>query len=303
MTAEQPISRTAKIIGVLESLVLIEVDENTSLMKNELGYVCVGNERLKAEVLRVRRRTADMQVFEDTRGVKVGDTVELTGEMLSAVLGPGLLGQVFDGLLNPLHTLADKYGFFLPRGITMPPLDPEKKWHFEPGVAVGARVSPGGAIGTVPEGQFKHKIMVPFNEPEPVEITWIRGGNLQVEDVIARYKTSKGTELEMTMSQRWAVRNRCRKALSAVTMLNAFIPLSQLPQQPVLLILFSPLPKAARAVFPVHLVQEKPSYKVLSPVFRRLILSLSLPVGKEPVKWLKRLPNIPKLLTLAREGL
>ncbi len=213
MTAEQPISRTAKIIGVLESLVLIEVDENTSLMKNELGYVCVGNERLKAEVLRVRRRTADMQVFEDTRGVKVGDTVELTGEMLSAVLGPGLLGQVFDGLLNPLHTLADKYGFFLPRGITMPPLDPDKKWHFEPGVAVGARVSPGGAIGTVPEGQFKHKIMVPFNEPEPVEITWIRGGNLQVEDVIARYKTSKGAELEMTMSQRWAVRKPMPESL------------------------------------------------------------------------------------------
>ena len=114
MTAEQPVSRTAKIIGVKESLVLIEVDENTSLMKNELGYICVGDERLKAEVLRVRRRTADMQVFEDTRGVRVGDTVELTGEMLAAVLGPGLLGQVFDGLLNPLHALAGKYGFFFP---------------------------------------------------------------------------------------------------------------------------------------------------------------------------------------------
>ena len=137
MTAEQPVSRTAKIIGVKESLVLIEVDENTSLMKNELGYICVGDERLKAEVLRVRRRTADMQVFEDTRGVRVGDTVELTGEMLSAVLGPGLLGQVFDGLLNPLHALAGKYGFFLPRGVTVPALDLDKKWHFEPGVAVG----------------------------------------------------------------------------------------------------------------------------------------------------------------------
>ena len=163
MTAEQPVSRTAKIIGVKESLVLIEVDENTSLMKNELGYICVGDERLKAEVLRIRRRTADMQVFEDTRGVRVGDTVELTGEMLSAVLGPGLLGQVFDGLLNPLHALADKYGFFLPRGVTVPALDQDKKWHFEPGVAVGTRVSPGGVVGTVPEGEFKHKIMIPFN--------------------------------------------------------------------------------------------------------------------------------------------
>ena len=213
MTAEQPVSRTAKIIGVKESLVLIEVDENTSLMKNELGYICVGDERLKAEVLRVRGPTADMQVFEDTRGVRVGDTVELTGEMLSAVLGPGLLGQVFDGLLNPLHTMAGKYGFFLPRGITIPPLDLEKKWDFEPSVAVGDRVSPGGVIGTVPEGAFKHKIMVPFNEPEPVEITWIRGGNLGVEEVVARYKSSKGIELEMTLSQRWPVRKPMPEAL------------------------------------------------------------------------------------------
>ncbi|MEI6269310.1 MAG: V-type ATP synthase subunit A [Methylococcaceae bacterium] len=213
MTAEQPLSRTARIIGVKESLVLIEVDDNTSLMKNELGYICVGDERLKAEVLRVRRRTADMQVFEDTRGVRVGDTVELTGEMLSADLGPGLLGQVFDGLLNPLHALADKYGFFLPRGVTIPPLDLNKKWLFEPGVAMGARVSPGGVIGTVPEGQFKHKIMVPFNEPEPVEITWIRGGNLGIEEVVARYKTNKGSELEMTLSQRWPVRKPMPEAL------------------------------------------------------------------------------------------
>ena len=112
MTAEQPVSRTAKIIGVKESLVLIEVDENTPIMKNELGYVCVGDERLKAEVLRVRRRTADMQVFEDTRGVRIGDTVELTGEMLSAVLGPGLLGQVFDGLLNPVTCHCRQIWFF-----------------------------------------------------------------------------------------------------------------------------------------------------------------------------------------------
>jgi len=206
MTAEQPVVRTAKIIGVKESLVLIEVDENTSIMKNELGYICVGDERLKAEVLRVRRRTADMQVFEDTRGVRVGDSVELTGEMLSAVLGPGLLGQVFDGLLNPLHALSDKYGFFLPRGVTIAPLDLDKTWAFEPRVAVGDRVAPGGVIGTVPEGEFRHKIMVPFNLPEAVEITWIRGGDVGVDDVVARYQIGNGNEQEMTMSQRWPVR-------------------------------------------------------------------------------------------------
>lgn len=213
MTAEQPVFRAAKIIGVKESLVLIEVDENTSIMKNELGYICVGDERLKAEVLRVRRRTADMQVFEDTRGVRVGDRVELTGEMLSAVLGPGLLGQVFDGLLNPLHALADKYGFFLPRGVTIPSLDLDKKWAFEPCVTAGDRVKPGGVIGTVPEGEFRHKIMVPFNLPEAVEITWIRGGNLGVEEVVARYRSSKGKEKELTLSQRWPVRKPIPEAL------------------------------------------------------------------------------------------
>jgi V/A-type H+-transporting ATPase subunit A len=77
--------------------------------------VCVGDERLKAEVLRIRGRTADMQVFEDTSGVRVGDRVEMTGEMLSATLGPGLLGRVFDGLQNPLAALAEQHGFFLPR--------------------------------------------------------------------------------------------------------------------------------------------------------------------------------------------
>lgn len=106
------IKRTAKVIGVKESLVYIKVDADTSLMKNELAFIHVGEERLKAEVLRVRHSTADMQVFEDTSGVCVGDTVELTGEMLSATLGPGLLGQVFDGLLNPLHVLADNTVFF-----------------------------------------------------------------------------------------------------------------------------------------------------------------------------------------------
>jgi len=112
-----------------------------------------------------------------------------------------------------LHALADKYGFFLPRGVTVPALDLDKKWHFEPGVAVGSRVSPGGVVGTVPEGEFKHKIMIPFNEPEPVEITWIRGGSLGLQDVIARYKNSKGTELDLTLSQRWPVRKSMPEAL------------------------------------------------------------------------------------------
>lgn len=214
MSAEVSAQRLAKVIGVKESLVLIEVDETTPIMKNEVGFICLPSDRaenrveqrLKAEVLRIRGRTADMQVFEDTRGVRVGDKVELSGEMLPVVLGPGLLGQVFDGLLNPLNTLAKEYGFFLPRGATVPSLDADKKWPFTPEAAIGAKLPPGGVLGSVPEGPFAHKIMVPFNEPEPVEITWVRSGSVTVNEAVARYKNTSGIEREVTLSQRWPVR-------------------------------------------------------------------------------------------------
>jgi V/A-type H+-transporting ATPase subunit A len=101
-TTNATTANTATVVQVRESLVLIQMDEQAAVKKNEVGYVCVGDERLKAEVLRIRGRTADMQVFEDTNGVRVGDRVEMTDEMLSAVLGPGLLGRVFDGLQSPL---------------------------------------------------------------------------------------------------------------------------------------------------------------------------------------------------------
>ncbi len=199
--------RIARIVGVRESLVLIEVDEDTPIVKNEIGHICVGDERLKAEVLRVRGRVADMQVFEDTRGVRVGDRVELSGEMLSATLGPGLLGQVFDGLLNPLHELAERYGFFLPRGVSVPTIDPDKKWAFTPTVEAGQRVAPGGIVGTVPEGPFQHRIMLPFNEPQPVEITWVREGSFTVDTPVIRYRRPDDSEeRELTMVQRWPVR-------------------------------------------------------------------------------------------------
>ena len=199
--------RIARIVGVRESLVLIEVDEDTPIVKNEIGHILVGDERLKAEVLRVRGRVADMQVFEDTRGVRIGDRVELSGEMLSAALGPGLLGQVFDGLLNPLHELAERYGFFLPRGVSVPTIDPDKKWAFTPTVEAGQRVAPGGIVGTVPEGPFQHRIMIPFNEPQPVEITWVREGSFTVDTPVIRYRRrGDSEERELTMVQRWPVR-------------------------------------------------------------------------------------------------
>jgi V/A-type H+-transporting ATPase subunit A len=192
-------------VAVQEGLVTIDVS-GTRVMKNEVGHVLLGKERLKSEVLRVQNRVADLQVFEDTSGVKVGDEVELSGEMLSVTLAPGLLGKVYDGLQNPLASLAEEYGFLLPRGIQVSPVDAERRWDFTPAVAKGAIVQAGQILGTTPEGIFEHKIMVPFDEPAAVEVAWIARGQLTINDPVARVILPSGEERTLTMAQRWAVR-------------------------------------------------------------------------------------------------
>lgn len=200
-----PTHGTAWVVAVQESLVTIEV-RDMPIRKNEVGYISVGNERLMAEVLRIQGNTADMQVFEDTSGVRVGDPVDLTGELLSVSLGPGILAQVFDGLEKPLEVIAKAHGFFLPRGVDVAPLNREKKWTFTPCVTIGDKLVAGQPLGTVPEGPFKHKIMVPFDEPNEVEVTWIYEGSATIETPVARIRTSDGKERQLTMVQRWPVR-------------------------------------------------------------------------------------------------
>jgi V/A-type H+-transporting ATPase subunit A len=250
MAAEANTQRTGRIVGVKESLVLIEVDEATPIMKNEVGYIRMGDERLKAEVLRIRGRTADMQVFEDTRGVRVGDRVELSGAMLPATLGPGLLGQVFDGLLNPLHTLAKEYGFFLPRGVTVPSLALDKKWPFTPGVAMGTRLAPGGVIGSVPEGPFAHKIMVPFHEPAPVEITWVRSGSVTVDEVVARYRDAAGVEREVKLAQQWPVRRPIPEGLLRRRFAERLYPVEPLTTSTRIIDTFFPIARGGTGCIP-----------------------------------------------------
>ena len=195
----------ARVLAVRDSFVTIDTG-GEAIRKNEVGFVLVGEERLMAEVLRIQGNTADMQVFEDTRGVRVGDRVALSGEMLSVVLGPGLLGQVFDGLEKPLSVLARDYGFFLPRGVDQFPLDLKKKWAFTPTVSRGDTLFAGQTIGTVQEGLFTHKIMVPFKEPEEVVVTWIKQGSFTVDTPVARIHSPDGTERDLTLFQKWPVR-------------------------------------------------------------------------------------------------
>ncbi len=198
-------STEARVTGVKGNIVTMEY-ESGALMKNEVAYIRVGEERLKAEVLRIRGKRADMQVFEDTAAIRVGDPVELSGELLSVTLGPGLLGKIYDGLQNPLEVLASEHGFFLPRGVQVEPLDTVHKWSFVPAVRAGDRLKAGGILGTVQEGRYNHKIMVPFARKGEVEVTWIQGGSFTVQDPVARISDQEGREELITLQQRWPVR-------------------------------------------------------------------------------------------------
>lgn len=186
---------------------LLEQGEHAPLMKNEVVYLCpASGERLEAELLKVRGNQATVQVFEDTRGLAVGDPVELTGAMLSVELGPGLLAQVYDGLQNPLAAVADRYGTFLPRGAEIDGLDRRRKWSFVPVVDAGVRLRAGQTLGTVQEGNFTHRIMIPFDQRGEVEVTWIQQGNFTVDTPVARIRDEQGREYAVTMLQRWPVR-------------------------------------------------------------------------------------------------
>ena len=135
----------AQVIGITGNIVSVESD--APIMKNAVAFVQVGEAQLKGEVLRVQDRHADLQIFEETQGVYVGAHVSLTMEMLSATLGPGLLGTVYDGLQNPLQALAKRDGFFLVRGTAVAPLDSTQQWSFVPGRKAGERLRAGDSIG------------------------------------------------------------------------------------------------------------------------------------------------------------
>lgn len=206
-----------QVVAVQESLVTIEAGwregRRISLTKNEVVFIEPGRsrmryqERLKSEVLRVRGTRADVQVFEDTSGVVIGDPVVQSGEMLSVTLGPGLLGQVYDGLQNPLENIAAEHGTFLPRGVDLEALDMNRKWRFVPLVTVGTKVRAGDLLGTVMEGRYQHKIMVPFEQSGEVEVTWIQEASVTVDTPVTRIRDSHGREQALDMRRRWPVRN------------------------------------------------------------------------------------------------
>ncbi len=190
-------NKTGRVAGVNGNLVKVLFDD--TVIKNEVGYIRVGDENLKGEVIRVIEKTADLQVYEDTSGIMVGDKVDFTGELLSVELGPGLLTQVYDGLQNPLPDLAEKCGFFLERGVYLSPI-PNKEWEFTPTKKVGDTVFAGDGFGTVQELLFTHRIMVPFTLLGEWKIkTIVAKGTYKAKDTICTIENSRGEKKELSM--------------------------------------------------------------------------------------------------------
>ena len=194
-----------KVVSVNGNLVSVRFDGNVSM--NELCYVVVDGTKLKSEVIRIRGDIAQIQVYEMTGGIKCGDDVEFDGDMLSAQLGPGLLGQIYDGLQNPLPVLAEQAGWFLQRGVYAEGLDSEKKWEFTPTAKVGDTLRAGEYIGTVPEGPFTHKIFVPFYLLGTYKLKSIADkGEYTVNETVAVITDERGREINVSMSFKWPVK-------------------------------------------------------------------------------------------------
>ncbi len=197
---------TGKIVAVYGNMVIAESDGR--VVQNATG-VCHREDgaKLLSEVIRVRGKLADLQVFEETRGLKVGDRVEFQDDMLAVTVGPGLLGQIYDGLQNPLPQLAEEVGYFLEPGHYIHGLNTETKWRFTPTAETGSKVRAGDVLGQVPEGIFEHQIMVPFSwQGEFTLESLAEAGEYTVDQEIAKVTDSEGEQRSITMQQDWPVK-------------------------------------------------------------------------------------------------
>ena len=195
-------STKGKVKGIISNLVTIGVDGPVS--QNEICYISLGDEKLMAEVLKVAGENVYAQVFESTRGLKVGNDVEFAGHMLEVTLGPGLLSRNYDGLQNDLDKLT---GVFLKRGEYNYPLDTEKLWQFKPLVQVGDQVEAATWIGEVDENHQPHKIMVPFNMEGVYTVkSIVAAGEYKILDNIAIITDNEGNDYPLTMVQKRPVK-------------------------------------------------------------------------------------------------
>ncbi|WP_303916753.1 V-type ATP synthase subunit A [Bacteroides mediterraneensis] len=190
------------VIGVIANMVTLTVDGPVA--QNEICYISTGGDRLMAEVIKVVGKNVYVQVFESTRGLKVGAEAEFTGHMLEVTLGPGMLSKNYDGLQNDLDKME---GVFLKRGQYTYPLDKEKKWLFKPIVKAGDEVGPSAWLGEVEENHQPLKIMVPFQLQGTYKVkSIVAEGEYTIEDTIAVLTDVEGNEIPVNMIQKWPVK-------------------------------------------------------------------------------------------------
>ena len=188
--------------GIVSNLVTVEVDGPVS--QNEICYISVGGMKLMSEVIKVIGKNAFVQVFESTRGMRVGDEAEFQGHMLEVTLGPGMLSRNYDGLQNDLDKME---GVFLKRGDYTFALDNDKKWDFKPLAKAGDTVSAGDWLGEVDENFQPHKIMVPFKfEGSYTVKSVVPAGQYTINDTMAVLTDENGTDVNVTMIQKWPVK-------------------------------------------------------------------------------------------------
>jgi len=196
---------TGKVVRGFGNLLQVKFEGN--VRQGEVAFVDLEGTQLKAEVIEVAGDEVKLQVYEDTRGIKLNTPVIFTGDLLEAELGPGLLKAIFDGLQNRLEVIAEQAGYYLPRGIYVPAIDREAEWDYLPFAKVGDILERGDTLGTTVEGRFEHHIMVPFSHYGKVTLTWtISPGKYTVDTVVARGKTEQGREVAFTMVQKWPIK-------------------------------------------------------------------------------------------------
>jgi V/A-type H+-transporting ATPase subunit A len=200
-----PEKRVGHITKINGNMVTVKMP--AFVVQNEVAYILHGEEHLKSEVIRVRGRFAELQVYENTIGVKIGEKVEFSDELLSVELGPGLLGQIFDGLPNPLPHLAETHGFFLKRGSYLEALPDDAEWGFTPEAKPGIKLRAGEKLGFVREKLFNHYIMVPFHLQGILELVDIAAqGQYNLKQPVARLKDEKGAVHKAFLQQIWPVK-------------------------------------------------------------------------------------------------
>ena len=193
---------TGKVTGIVSNLVTVTVDGPVA--ENELCHINLAGTKLLAEVIKVNGNKASVQVFESTRGLKNGDSVEFLGKMLEVTLGPGLLSSIYDGLQNDLTTME---GVFLKRGEYTEALDRKKLWSFTPLAKPGDKVVAADWLGEVKEGWLPHKIMVPFSFQGEYTVKEVApAGEYDINKVVAVLTDASGEDVNVTMTQKWPVK-------------------------------------------------------------------------------------------------